>query len=140
MNKCNILCYFQDAGNRKQSSDTLLIHLVNSVNKLMTQHAVDILKLEVEMDKRFQKLVKTMKFQGKDIKKLQEQNKQDTEELKKVKAENIKLQKQQMILGSKHLEDITKINTRQNELEKKHSNDIKEINSKFPSALVGIVV
>ena len=96
----------------------------------MTQHAVDRLKLEAEMDKRFQKLVKALKSQGEDIKRLQEQNMHDIGELKKVKAENIKLQKQ-------HQQDINKLNIRQNELEKKHNKEIKEVKSKYPVALPG---
>ena len=43
--------YIQAASNIEQSSDSLLIHLVNAVNKLTTQHAVDMTKLQTRMEK-----------------------------------------------------------------------------------------
>ena len=41
--------------NTQQHSDSLLIHLVNSVNKLKTQHAVDLTKFESKLQKQLQK-------------------------------------------------------------------------------------
>ena len=89
-----------------QVSDNLLVHLVKSVNKLVTQHAIDMVKLEYTRKE--------------DIKKLKGEIMQHKEELKRVNAENSRLQ-----------EDISKINIRQKELENKLHSDIKEINSKY---------
>ena len=50
----------QQVSNKQQGCDSLLIHLVNSVNKLMTQHAVDIIKLEGKLQKLEEKLDKAI--------------------------------------------------------------------------------
>ena len=49
---------FKQVSNKQHSCDSLLIHLVNSVNKLMTQHAVDIIKLEGKLQKLEENLYK----------------------------------------------------------------------------------
>ena len=68
----------------------------------MTQHAVDILKLEGN-------LKKTFKAQREDIKKLQDQNLVHIEEIKKLNAENSKLRTQQENLKRKVDDDINQV-------------------------------
>ena len=68
----------------------------------MTQHAVDILKLEGN-------LKKTLKAQREDIKKLQDQNLVHIEEIKKLNAENSKLRTQQENLKRKVDDDINQV-------------------------------
>ena len=75
---CPMKSQIQIASNIEQSSDSLLIHLVNAVNKLMTQHAMDMTKLKTGM--------------GKIEKEIQRQNILQMEELQRVTEENGKLQ------------------------------------------------
>ena len=68
---------------------------MNAVNKLMTQHAVDMTKLQTRMEKL--------------EKEIQTQNTLHMEELKKVKEENGKLQKQQELIEKNYEKDVRTI-------------------------------
>ena len=53
-NKINCIS-FQEKLNKQHGSDSLLLYLLNSVNKLKIQHAVDISKLEAKLQKQEEK-------------------------------------------------------------------------------------
>ena len=72
----------------------------------MTQHAVDMTKLHT----RIGKIEKRM---GKTENEIQTQNTLHMEELKKVKEENVKLQKQLEMIEKNHERDVKTINGEQ---------------------------
>ena len=51
----NIVYFLQQISSKHHGCDSLLIHLMNSVNKLMIQQAVDKSKLEAKLEKQEEK-------------------------------------------------------------------------------------
>ena len=77
--------------NNTQNNESLLIHLVNVVTKLTTQHAVDMKEMETKLQKQKEMLQKQEK-------KLQEQAKKHIQEINKIER--------------KHNDDINELNSK----------------------------
>ena len=67
--------------NNTQNNESLLIHLVNVVTKLTTQHAVDMKEMENKLQKQKEMLQKQEE-------KLQEQAKKHMQQIKKIERKH----------------------------------------------------
>ena len=107
---------------QKQTNGHFLQHLVNSVNKLVVQHAVHITTIKHKLQKQQKIIDKLEKKYTEDKKKVEAKHKEDTERLEKKHTEYIKR------IEKKHAEDTSKIekNTSENIKRLKDSIELKQ--------------